>query len=951
MDHCASLASARDEIEGSAPMTAEEWKRVKDVLATALEREPSERLEYLDQNCPDPYLRKEVESLLSSCEEGDSHFLEHSDFEHSVLECGVILGSYKIVSRLGSGGMGEVYRAYDTKLGREVALKVLPADFADDPTSLTRFRREAHVLASLNHPNIVTIYDVDQDGRTVYIAMELVDGKPLDDVLATGPMPLGEMLDVAAQIGAGLAVAHNSRIVHRDLKPQNVMIRKDRLVKILDFGLSKRSALSLPDSDKLSVVTVPGIILGTIDYMSPEQASGQPADFRSDQFSFGSLVYEMATRQRPFRRRTGAETLAAIIGDEPTPVTHLIPQLPVALGAVIQRCMAKEPEKRYASTEELAHELKELRESGASREVKSRSARAKAGMLRRAFPLRVRAILATVVLVAAIGIAAPRFAGKIRAWSHSVSPATEKELVVLPFTNVGNDPGSQAFCDGLVEILSSKLSQLEQFQKALRVVPATDVLREGIVTVKEARQIFGVTLAITGSIQRTDNRVRMTINLVDPQTLRQLKSKTIDTEVHDIAALQDGVVLEAADLLDIRLTSEAKQVLTSGGTTVPDAYDLYAEGRGYLQRYDVPQNVDNAISLFKLALERDNRYALAEAGLGEAYWQKYEHTKDSQWAEEAKKTSAAAIALNNKLPQVYVALGMIHTGMGDYDQAIGNLQKALALDPYDGDAYRELAKAYEKRGRLQEAESTYRNAVAARPNYWGAHNELGGFYYRQGRYDEAEKEFRTVVELTPDNARGYSNLGVIAHSQKRYEDAAKMFEKSVAIKPSDKAYSNLGGLYYSLGRYSDAAFNFQKAVEMNDRDSMLWHNLASAYKESNEPEKARVAFDRTAKLAVEQLRVNPRDPDVLIRLADAYSMLEQPQRARGLLERALALAPESVDDMFQAGEIYEQLQDRKHALEWIGKAIKSGYSRDLVEKSPDLAQLRLDPKFQSLLGP
>lgn len=930
-------------------MTPEEWKRVKEVLAGALEQDPPTRPTYLDQNCPDPWLRKEVESLISTCERGDSHFLEPSGLKLRVLESGVVLGSYEILSRLGSGGMGEVHRAYDTKLEREVALKVLPPDFADDPALMIRFQREAHVLASLNHPNIVTIYDIGQDGRTVYLAMELVDGKPLDEVIAAGPMALDDVLDVGAQIGAGLSVAHNSRIVHRDLKPQNVMIRKDRLVKILDFGLSKLTPLSLPDSERMSDVTIPGMILGTIDYMSPEQASGLPADFRSDQFSFGALMYEMATGQRPFRRRTGAETLAAIIEGEPTPVRSLNPNLPLALETIIRRCMTKEPEDRYASTEELARELKELSESGASPETKSRPTKART--LLQGVPLRLQVALATTLVVAVIGIAAPRFAGKIRAWSHSVSPTVEKELVVLPFTNVGNDPGSQAFCDGLVEILSSKLSQLEQFQKALRVVPATDVLREGIVSVKEARQTFGVTLAITGSIQRTENRVRMTINLVDPQTLRQLKSKAIDTEVHDISALQDGVVLEAADLLDVRLTSEAKQVLAGGGTTVPDAYDLYAQGRGYLQRYDVPQNVDNAISLFKLALERDNRYALAEAGLGEAYWRKYEQTKDSQWAEQAKKTSAAAIALNNKLAQVYVTLGMIHTGTGDHDQAIGNLQRALALDPYSGDAYRELAKAYEKRGRLQEAESTYRNAIAARPNYWGSHNELGGFYYRQGRYDEAEKEFRTVVELTPDNARGYSNLGVIAHSQKRYDDAAKMFEKSVAIKPSDRAYTNLGGLYYSLGRYSDAALSFQKAVEMNNRDSLLWHNLASAYKASNEREKALAAYDRTAKLAVGQLRVNPRDPDVLIRLADAYSMLEQPQRAREELQRGLTLAPESVDDMFQAGVIYEQLRDRKRALEWIGKAIKSGYSQDLVEKSPDLAQLRLDSNFQNLLGP
>ncbi len=930
-------------------MTPEEWKRIKDVLAGALEQDPPKRAAYLDQNCPDPSLRKEVESLISSCERGDSHFLEQLELERRVLERAAIVGSYQILSLLASGGMGEVYRARDSKLEREVALKVLPRDFADDPTLLVRFKREAHVLASLNHPNIVTIYDVGQDGRTVYIAMELVDGNPLDDVLSGGPMAVRDVLDVAAQIGAGLAVAHNSRIVHRDLKPQNVMIRKDGLVKLLDFGLSKRTPLSLPESERTTSVTEPGIILGTIDYMSPEQASGKSADFRSDQFSLGSLVYEMTTGQRPFHRKTGPETLAAIIQEEPTPVTSLNPKVPAALEQIIRRCMAKEPEKRYASTEELARELKELREAAASRGTKWSSGEATAFLQR--LPVRLQAMLATALVVAALVIAAPRFAGKIRAWSHSVSQATDKQLVVLPFTNVGNDPENQGFCDGLVEILTSKLSQLEQFQRTLRVVPSTDVLREGIVSVREARQTFGATLAITGSVQRAENRVRLTTNLVDPQTLRQLKSKALDTETHDILVLQDGVVLAVAELLDVKLSSQAKQVLAVGGTTVPNAYDLYTQGRGYLQRYEVAQNVDTAISLFKQALEQDGKYALAQAGLGEAYWRKYEQTKDTQWAEEARNSGAAAIRLNDKLAQVYVTLGMIQRGTGRSEEASQNLQKALVIDPINADAYRELAQAYERMGRVKDAESTYLNAVAVRPGYWGTHNDFGGFYYRLGRYPEAEKEFRSVVELTPDNARGYSNLGVIAYAQKNYEEAAKMFEKSAAIKPTASVYSNLGTLYYALGQYAEAARYYESAIQMNGHESLWWHNLAAAYQWSGEPQKARAAFQRTAELTEEERRVNPHDPHLLIRLADAYSNLNQPQRARELLQQGLALSPDDVENTFDASSIYERLGDRKLALRSIAKAIKGGYSRDLIEKEPSLAQLRLDPRFRELLGP
>jgi serine/threonine-protein kinase len=931
--------------------TPEHWQKVKKVLAGALEREPSKRSAYLDLACTDPSVRREVESLITAHDQTDSGFLERPAVEAARLKSGTRLGSYEILELLGAGGMGEVYKAQDTRLKREVAVKILPPSIVNDPDALLRFRREAQVLASLNHPNVVTIYEIGQDDCTVFIAMEFVDGKVLNEVLAAGRMRIDDVLDVATQVATGLAVAHEPRIVHRDLKPKNIMIRRDGLVKILDFGLSKL-APAFPQSplDQTTAVTAPRVLLGTVDYMSPQQAAGLPVDFRSDQFSFGSLLYEMVTGKRPFERNTVPQTLAAIIEDEPEPVISLNPKIPFALDVIIRRCLKKDPEQRYASTDDLARELKQLRERF--------SAKLKFfyGIVPGRLPSwALRLTLALVCMMAAGGIwaVAPRLPERLRIWAPSFSVMAEKQLAVLPFTNVGNDPASQAFCDGLVEILSSKLSQLEQFQKTLRVVPATDVLREGIVTVKEARQIFGITLAITGSVQRTENRVRMTINLVDPQTLRQLKSKTIDTEARDISVLQDGVVLDVAELLDMRLSSDEKQLLAVGGTLVPDAYDLYTQGRGYLQRYDVPQNLDNAILLFKLALERDNRYALAQAGLGEAYWRKYEQTKDSQWAEQAKKSSAAAIGLNNKLAQVYVTLGMVHTGTGDYDQAIGNLQKALVLDPLNADAYRELAKAFEKRGRLKEAESTYRNAIAVRPNFWAAHNELGGFYYRQGRYADAEKEFRTVVELTPDNPRGYSNLGAMAYTQKRYDEAAKMYEKSVAIKPTDAAYTNLGTLYYSLGRYSDAARTFQQAIQLNvnDRDSLRWHNLASAYKESNEPERARAAYDQTAKLAMEQLRVNPHDPTVLIRLADAYSMLDQPQRAREVLQRALALAPESVDNMFQAAAIYEQLGDRKRALEWVAKAIKGGYSRDLIEKTPSLAQLRLDKRFQSLLGP
>jgi eukaryotic-like serine/threonine-protein kinase len=931
-------------------MTSDVWQRVKEVLAGALEREPEDRTAYLDHACAEESVRKEVELLLASIEKEDSGFLKPYAVESTVLDSGALLGCYQILSRLGSGGMGDVYRACDTRLNREVAVKVLSPAFANDPTLLMRFRREAHVLASVNHPNIVTIYEIGQKNRTVYIAMEVVDGKTLDEILATRAMLMSDTLDIALQISAGLVVAHECGIVHRDLKPKNVMIRKDGLAKILDFGLSKLApGFSRPTTEGTFAATEQGILLGTMDYMSPEQASGLLTDFRSDQFSFGSLLYEMLTGKLPFHRDTIPQTLAAIIEDEPEPIASINPKVPAAIEAVVRRCLSKKPEKRYASTQELALELKQIRGSSAADLIPPLRARA-GGALHR-LPRWLGLPLAAALIFGGIAFFVPRLFEMARVSSGMLSPVAANQLVVLPFTNVGNDPENQSFCDGLVEILSSKLSQLEQFQQKLRVVPSTDVLREGIVSVREARQTFGANMAITGSVQRAEDRIRLTINLVDAQTLLQLKSKTIDTEAHDISVLQDGVVLEVADLLGVKLSDQAKQTLTIGGTTVPSAYEYYMQGKGYLQRYEVAQNLDTAISLFKRALEQDPKYALAEAGLGEAYWRNYDLTKDTQWAEEARKSSAAAIALNDKLPQVYVTLGMIQTGTGRYDEAIQDLQKAIALDPINADAYRELAKTYQQMGKPKEAESSYKNAIAVSPGYWAAHNELGGFYYRLGRYPEAQKEFQRVVDLTPDNERGYRNLGVIAYSQKHYDEAAKMYEKSVAIKPTDIAYSNLGAVYYSLAQFGEAARYYETAIQMNGHEPRWWHNLAGAYQASGDSQKARTAFQRTAELTEEQLRVNPRDPNLLIWLADAYSYLDQPQRARQLLKQALALSPDDVSNMFQASAIYDQIGDRDLALQWIAKAIKGGFSRDLIEKEPTLARLRLDPRFPALFGP
>ncbi|MBI3494263.1 MAG: protein kinase [Acidobacteria bacterium] len=870
-----------------------------------------------------------------------------------VLEVGARLGRYEVVSLLGRGGMGHVYRAHDTELDRDVAIKVLSEGVPSDPMLLNRFEREARLTSALNHPNIVTIYGIERVDSLPCIVMELVNGATLRQTMTNRPLPLEQILDVAVQITAALAKAHDLGIVHRDLKPQNVMITNDGLVKVVDFGLSTLTPEPPQEISEGSTRTPPsrltssGVLLGTSDYMSPEQASGRRVDFRSDQFSFGSILYEMSTGRRPFHRPTSVQTMSAVIEDAPAPFTVNDPLLPDHLLAVIERCLAKDPNERYASTQDLARDLK------AMRDVASRT-RSHSSQMTFSERLRLRAkrgrtaarAAAALVVAAAIGAAAWSLRDRVRIPAPPVPPSGRQQLAVLPFTNIGGDPVNTSFSDGLVEILTNQLTQITQLDRTVDVVPASDVRREAIASAREARRAFGVSRVITGSVQRSSTRVRVTLNLVDTESLRQLSARSIDLELQEVAAMQDGVVREVAALLGTVVPLDAHEALTAGSTTVSSAYDAYLQGRGFLQRYEKPDAVKHAIQSFQRALELDPRFALAHAGLGEAYWRKYGLTKDARWSEEARASCTTALGFTDRLAPVYVTLGLIDAGTGRYYDAIQELKRAVSLDPVSGDAYRELANAYQAAGKNDDAEATYRMAIQVRPNYWSNYNALGTFYFRRQLWSEAEAQYRRASELTPDNARVYANLGAVYFSTNRFDDAARMLEKSVAIAPTAQAYSNLGTLYFGRGRYADAARMMEQASKSSEGDSQFWSNLAAAYYWApGERAKARPAYERALGLAKQESQVNPRNAALLLRMADCDSMLGNSQEARRLIERALALAPKDVASLFKAGVVYEQLGDRTRALEWIGKALAGGYSRDAVDRSLSLTALRADPRF------
>ncbi len=867
---------------------------------------------------------------------------------------------YEILGSLGSGGMGDVYRGRDLTLGREVAIKFLPVKYTQDSARLTRFEQEARAASSLNHPNIVTIHEIGQNDGVPYIVMELVSGRTLRALLEGRPLLTRRSLDLAAQAASGLAKAHAAGIVHRDLKPENIMVTQDGFVKILDFGLAK---LVAPQSDPENLAdangesptrshpiqiappeTSPGSVLGTVGYMSPEQAKGQFLDFRSDQFACGTILYEMATGRRAFQRDSPVQTLAAIIDDTPEPIESLNPAAPPPFRWIVERCLAKNPADRYASTLDLARDLENVRDR------LSEGSGSGAKGVARPWPRR-RALLAGLLSLAAAAavVLGPGREPLVQLLKLRAVPV-QKQIAVLSFVNPGRDSSSAAFSDGIVEMLTSRLTQLERFQGALWVVPASEVRQAGVTSAGAARRLFGATLVITGSVQRSGSLVRLTANLVDATSLRQLRSIAVDGRVEDVSLLQDGVVSRVVQMLEVELSPEAKRVLSAGGTSVADAYQLYVEGRGNLLRYEQAEKLETAIGLFQQALQRDPAYALAYAGLGEAYWRQYELSKRPESAELAQKACRRALELNDLLAPVHVTLGLVHNGTGHPDEAIADFGHALDLDPASPEALTGLGRAYEAKGELSEAEAAYRKAIERRPTYWGGYNELGAFFYSLARYDEAAVAYRKVVELTPDNVFGWQNLGVIQHLMGRDAEAEATLRRSITVQPTASALSNLGTIQSYRGQYAEAVKSFEAALRLGPAEYKLFYNLAAAYSlAGGQTEKARAAWREAVAAAERERQVNPQNGPLLADLADGYANLGQTDLAKRLIEEALSVVPGDVNVMFQAGSVYEKVGDRDRAIQWIGGALRQGYSREEIVRSPYLAGLREDPRFQKLV--
>lgn len=531
-------------------------------------------------------------------------------------------------------------------------------------------------------------------------------------------------------------------------------------------------------------------------------------------------------------------------------------------------------------------------------------------------------------------------------WIGGDNIAGTKQLAVLPFKNIGDAPNTQALSDGLSETITAQLTQLQQFQNTLVVIPMSEVRKELIGTASDARKIFGATLALTGSVQRVDNTVRVTVSLVDTSTLRILRSATLDNPTSEFYRLQDRVAAETARWLGLRLSAEAKRVISAGQTQVASAYELYLQGRGEFARRDLAGNLDAAIVHFQQALVKDPRYALAHAALGEAFWEKYSETKSRLWADEARLSCNSALEFGESLATPHATLAVILNGTGQYEQAVAEAQMALQLDPANADATRTMAKSYARLNRSAEAEAAYQRVIERNPENSRAHSDLAVFYWLAGRNAEAEKHFLRVAELIPDNYIVYRNLGGLYVMMGRREKAAGFLEKSLALKPSATAYSNLGTLRFQEEQYTEAATLFERASRLAPRDYVLLGNLGDALRYIPvRSAEAKLVYEHAIQLAEDFLQVNPKDPAARASLARYCAFSGNLPRALEEIDKARLLAPANLPIMISAVLVFERAGQRDQALSNLIRALKEGYARADIEKNPDLKALRADPQF------
>lgn len=827
-----------------------------------------------------------------------------------------------------------MYRARDAKLGRDIALKILPPELASHPEALRRFEQEARAASALNHPNIVTIYDIGQHENATWIAMELIDGADLRTLAAREPLSLRQALRIAVKIADGLAAAHDRGIVHRDLKPDNVMITPDGFVKILDFGLAKQMRV-LSSEDTTIPHTSPGTVFGTVGYMSPEQACGREMDARSDQFSFGVMLYEMLTRVRPFDRDTKPETMTAILRDDVEPPSSIHEGVPYDLDRIVSRCLAKDPRERYASTRDLARDLREVRDTFSNSAPRLRSAPGRPRTPRR---VRLPHVLAAALVVAVL--AGGAFMGLRRGRLAAGQRVTS--VAVLPFRDLSGTPEGRVLADGISELIATRLAAV----KDLRVSsPFEGVHVADTDEIRDVAKKRGVHAVVRGTIQRDKGDVRVTYLLFDAEG-ETLASRSTTRAATDLFALEDAV---AEDLVHALGREVAPRVLPAAAALDPQDQRRFVEAVGLLQRVRDQESVDRAITTLESILRNTRESGVVNAMLARALLYKANLTRQRVLLEQATVYATRGVTLSGDDPEAHLALGRVLNATQRYGDAVAEFHRVLALRPHSTDALTGLGDALEGLGRGADAEKMYRKAIALKPDSAGAHSSLAVFCFNRGRYEEAVQHFRSATELTPDLAVAHANLGGALHMLGRYDEAMASYRKSLALAPTANGWSNLGTLQFSLGRYDEARRSYERATALAPSDVLMWANLGDACRAIPDAACARRAWEKTIANAHDVLSHRPGDAVTRAILASSLAKNGQTAEAQTEIGRALEADPTDAVVLYQAAIVSALRGSPESAVSWLERAVANGYPAADAQKDPVFAAIRDLPSFRNAL--
>jgi serine/threonine-protein kinase len=849
---------------------------------------------------------------------------------------GTTLGPYEILARLGAGGMGEVYLAYDSRLDRRVALKSPSDAWLTDPEARPRLQREARAAARLSHPNIAAVYDVlEADGRP-FIVMEFVEGETLGALLARGRPPIERALAIGIALCDALAAAHAAGVIHRDLKPGNVMITPGGTLKVLDFGLAKT-----PGSEPLTAITTPGRVMGTPGFVAPEQLLGRPATARSDVYSAGAILFELFAGRTPWADAK-SESIALLA--PPPRVDSIAPDVPSDLADAVARALAPEPADRPESAAILASELRRIAGRVQTRTTTGITVdRIPAGYARPFTRSRVATIVAAVTALA-IGIPVWQRERAPRVPSPATSAPTPV-VAVLPLDIMSGDPALQYLGAGLADTLRTKLAGV----RGLAVVSRSEIM-DALRRQSEPPALMralGATWLVTGGVQETSDHIQVTVNLLTGDAKTIAAGEVFEDLRSNIFALQEHVAERLAAHMLGRVSEADRAQLSAASTNSVDALSNYYRGRKLLE-IPGPERVGDAIGAFEAAVAADPNYAEGLAGLADAYWRKYVETRDASFARSAVEAAQRASRIDPSQVDVRYALATIYQGSGRPDDAVAQLAAFVEQQPTYESALRMLGDVYRSRGQRDQAIAQYRKALIVRPDYWVTYRSIAQAELEAARYDDALAAARRVTALQPDSPIGYQLVGTIDAAKGDLPAATRSFEDSIKRGGSPATYSTLGTVYYLQGRYADAAVAYREAIARRPNSALTHRNLGDALRQLHRDDEARAAYTDAIRLYDADLTVNPRDAVAIATRATCLARTARVKQAVADSDRALRLAPDNPDVLYERTLVLLASDRRGDAVAAAARAAAAGYSLELLKGDADVAPLTQDPRFRTL---